>query len=157
MERESTGGAPRVPGCEHDVAAVLKAEGLRPTKARCQLLAYLRSTDRHPSVEEITSTLRSEGAEIGVATVYQNLNKLVDAGLVRRFSGPDGRSRFDGDLAAHSHAVCESCGRVVDLELDTGTRRVIDRVSTTDTPLSQWLVTGTSVEVRGLCPGCRRH
>lgn len=144
--------------CDDDeVVALLRAHGLRPTKARCQLLGHLRSTDLHPSAEEIASRLRAEGSEIGVATVYQNLNRLVESGLVVRLSGADGRSRFDADMATHDHAVCESCGRIVDVALDEDARHVIDRASASEPHLDAWVLTRTTVEMRGVCPECRAH
>ncbi|MBE0417221.1 MAG: transcriptional repressor [Coriobacteriia bacterium] len=156
MARAATGI--RHAECERDdVTVLLRSRGLRPTKARCRLLAHLLSTKLHPSAEEITGSLRGEGMEVGVATVYQNLNRLVDAGLVRRLSGSDGRSRFDADISAHDHAVCESCGRITDLELEPGVKRALDRATAGEKDLGQWLLTRTSVEVRGLCPECRAH
>lgn len=153
----ASGAGDFVGACDQDVISALRAHGLRPTTARCLLLAHLRSTDLHPSAEEITSALREDGTEIGVATVYQNLNRLVDAGLVLRHSGTDGRSRFDADVAPHDHAVCDSCGRIVDIDVDPRAKRAIDRASIEEPQVSEWLVTRTSVELRGLCPACRRH
>lgn len=140
-----------------DVTALLRARGLRPTKARCCLLEHLLSTKQHPSAEEITASLRGEGIEVGVATVYQNLNRLVEAGLVRRLSGNDGRSRFDADMSSHDHAVCESCGRIADLDLEPGVKRALDRATAGERDLDAWLLTRTSVEVYGVCPRCRVH
>ncbi|MDY0087352.1 MAG: Fur family transcriptional regulator [Coriobacteriia bacterium] len=157
MEPASANAARMIDGCDHDVAALLRAQSLRPTKARCQLLSYLRSTDQHPNAEEITASLRSKGSDIGVATVYQNLNLLVDAGLIMRFKGADGRSRFDADLSPHSHAVCDSCGRMVDVELNEHAKRVLHGVSANESHVAGWRLNRASVELRGLCPQCRRH
>jgi len=137
--------------------ALLHSRGLRTTKARVQLLTHLLGTTAHPSAEQITAGLREAGVEVGVATVYQNLNRLVDAGLVRRMSGSDGRSRFDADMSPHDHAVCESCGRIADVDLEPGVRRALDRATAGDRHLETWLLTRTAVEVHGLCPECRAH
>jgi len=138
-----------------DVTALLRARGLRPTKARSLLLKHLLSTKQHPSAEEITASLRGEGIDVGVATVYQNLSRLVEAGLVRRLSGQDGRSRFDADMSAHDHAVCESCGRIADLALEPGVKHALDRATAGEKDLDEWLLTRTSVEVHGVCPRCQ--
>ncbi|MDF1542811.1 MAG: Fur family transcriptional regulator [Anaerosomatales bacterium] len=140
-----------------DITVLLRAHGLRPTNARVQLLAHLFGTTAHPSAEQITASLREVGVGVGVATVYQNLNRLVDAGLVRRMSGSDGRSRFDADMSAHDHAVCDSCGRIADVDLEPGVRRALDRATAGDRHLDTWLLTRTAVEVHGLCPECRAH
>lgn len=155
MARESKGTASRSPIHHEDVAELLRSRGLRPTRARRQLLTYLASTDRHPSAEEITGELRAEGVEIGVATVYQNLSRLVDAGLALRLCGADGRARYDADTSAHDHAACDTCGRIIDLELDPGVRSALRRIPAISNESGEWLVTRTSVELRGVCPECR--
>lgn len=157
MEPSSRDFAATMGGCDRDTAALLRAQGLRPTKARCQLLAHLRSTRRHPSAEEISASLRSQGSDIGVATVYQNLNRLVDAGLIVRFKGTDGRSRFDADSSPHSHAVCEVCGRMADVEFDERIKRTLRGVSASESHMVGWQFNRASVELRGVCPQCRQH
>ncbi|MDZ4179179.1 MAG: transcriptional repressor, partial [Coriobacteriia bacterium] len=89
--------------------------------------------------------------------VYQNLNKLADAGLVQRLAGPDGRTRFDADLSDHDHIVCDSCGKVRDFDLAPASRRALQRAATGDPGIGSWSVFRTAIELHGLCPECRAH
>ncbi|HET6498565.1 MAG TPA: Fur family transcriptional regulator [Coriobacteriia bacterium] len=141
---------------EQGIARELRARGLRPTRARCHVLAHLRSSECHPCAEEITLALRDEGHEVGAATVYQNLNRLVESGLVSRVTGVDGRLRFDAELAPHDHAVCQSCGRIADVAIESRVKRVVDRVTIDGPHVSGWLIKGAHVQVSGVCPECRR-
>ncbi|MDP2401945.1 MAG: Fur family transcriptional regulator [Actinomycetota bacterium] len=139
------------------ISEALMRVGLRPTRARCGILAHLLGSDVHPNAEEITAGLRSDGIAVGVATVYQNLNKLADAGLVHRLAGPDGRTRFDADLSDHDHIVCDSCVKVRDFDLAPASRHALHRAAAGDAATGSWLISRTTIELHGLCPECRAH
>lgn len=155
MTRTTTREAGFAECAQVDIDDLLRSHGLRPTKARRLLLAHLKSTTRHPSAEEITDQLRRDGVGIGVATVYQNLSRLVDAGLLIRLSGSNGCSRYDADVSSHDHAVCERCGRVADFDPGPRVRNALEEVSPCETGLGEWSLTRTSVEMLGICPECR--
>jgi Fur family peroxide stress response transcriptional regulator len=57
------------------------------------------------------------------ATVYNTLDALASAGLsgVLRLSGPGAgnAARFDPNVGAHHHAVCDRCGSVRDIAAGT--------------------------------------
>jgi Fur family peroxide stress response transcriptional regulator len=135
-------------------ALALRAGGLRATGARRTLLAYLARRRQHLTAGEIADGLRRAGARVGVATVYQNLQTLSDRGLLRRFAGPDGLMRYDLNLSAHHHLVCERCGRIADVGL--AGRAPIRPVSVGGGSLRGWRVRQHQVEFLGLCPDCQR-
>ena len=89
----------------------LREHGVRPTEARRLVLALLDEKNYHPSTEGIIKALRDKGFNVGVATLYQNLNKLVEEGLLVRIKGPDDLMRFDANLDPHHHLVCIKCGK----------------------------------------------
>jgi len=136
---------------------ILNRHGLRPTRARLLLLSLLLENEGHPSAEEIIETLRLRGNPISIATLYQNLNHLVEAGLLKRVKGLDSLVRYDANLVPHSHLVCEGCGRMIDIRAHTPP-------ATGDKPLAYhsggelpgWDVRTVRVEYRGTCPSCRK-
>ena len=140
-----------------DVAALLARRGLRATAPRRAILAYLLRRGEHLAPTEIFEDLRRAGRPVSIATLYQNLAALVAGGLLRRFAGPDGAARYDVNLAAHHHLVCERCGRIVDVEVpaDAGVRPVASR-RRGRSPVAGWQVRAMQVEFRGTCPECRR-
>jgi Fur family peroxide stress response transcriptional regulator len=138
------------------VARDLRAHGLRPTIPRQTILSALRRTTAHPTVDALRSMLRADGHSVGIATVYQNLDRLVDTGLVLRFLDADGLMRFDADTSAHDHLVCVVCGRIDDVHADP---KLHDRASRAVAGLAKahpdWKVERVHVELLGRCPACR--
>lgn len=134
----------------------LRAQGLRPTKARCLLLNLLGESQNHSSTEEMLEALRRRGHRASAATLHQNLNRLIQEGLLAHFTGPDGLSRFDANLAPHHHLVCVRCGRIVDVEVDRSLLKQLAPVGLHDGPaLPEWQIKGAQVEFRGICTACQ--
>jgi Fur family peroxide stress response transcriptional regulator len=134
----------------------LRALGLRPTKARRLILDVLCESSNHLSTEEILDDLRRRGHHASPATLYQNLNRLVQEGLLVRFTGLDGLSRYDANLEPHHHLVCTRCGRIVDVGSDkTQLRRLVPLDLHNARPLPKWRISGALIEFRGVCPICR--
>ena len=86
----------------------------RMTPQRQLILNYLKGVKTHPSAEMIFSAVREDMSNITLATVYRNLNLLVDNGEVLKLT-VNGEARFDCDVSAHQHCYCECCGKVIDL------------------------------------------
>jgi Fe2+ or Zn2+ uptake regulation protein len=98
------------------IAEELRGAGLRVTAARVALLETVRGGD-HLGVEAITSGVRDRIGHVSVQAVYDALNALTAAGLVRRI----GPARFEGRLGDnHHHVVCRSCGVVADVDCAVG-------------------------------------
>jgi len=91
----------------------------RRSRQRDEMLAWLRSTDSHPTASQILEALAPRSPGISLATVYRNLELLVDAGQVREVACERGPHRYDGNAEPHHHFSCDACGRIVDLGLPT--------------------------------------
>ena len=55
--------------------------------------------------------------QIAQATVYNNLNKLAEAGLIRKISIEGMPDRYDA-VYKHDHLVCNRCGKLMDVSFD---------------------------------------
>jgi Fe2+ or Zn2+ uptake regulation protein len=93
----------------------LRERGLRVTEPRVAVLAYLASTDQHPTAEEVASAVNADGPVLSRASVYNVLHSLTRAGLVAGMNVKDGPARYDAHVAPHHHLVCRACGRVEDV------------------------------------------
>ena len=134
----------------------LREHGLRPTEARRLVLALLDEKNNHPSSEGIINALRDKGYPISVATLYQNLNNLVEAGLLIRIKGPDGLMRFDANLTHHHHLICEKCRKMVDVTIHR--EKLLSEYPLdfqTNNPLSNWRINHIKIEFNGICPDCQ--
>lgn len=95
------------------------------TRQKEKLLSYLISNkDEHTNVAGISAYLAAEGTPVGTATIYRQLDRLVDQGLVRRYS-IDGKTGacyqyVDSDAGCHQHfhLKCKNCGRLIHTDCD---------------------------------------
>lgn len=95
------------------------------TRQKEKLLSYLISNkDEHTNVAGISAFLAAEGTPVGTATIYRQLDRLVDQGLVRRYA-IDGKTGacyqyvdIDAGCHQHFHLKCKNCGRLIHTDCD---------------------------------------
>jgi len=134
----------------------LQVAGLRRTRVRMQILALLAERHDHPTAEQLAETLRDRGELFGVATLYQNLNRLYENGVIGRIKGTDGLMHFDANTALHHHLICRCCGRIVDAEIGPLPAAMgLPHCPHTGEPLHDWSLQDMQVELKGVCPDCR--
>ena len=107
----------------------LKSSGLKATLPRIKILeAFQRAATRHMTAEDVYKSLLTEGADVGLATVYRVLMQFEQAGLLKRSHFESGKSVFElNEGQHHDHLVCLTCGRVeefFDAEIETRQRAV---------------------------------
>lgn len=92
----------------------LKSSGLKATLPRIKILeVFQRTAQRHMTAEDVFKALLTEGADIGLATVYRVLMQFEQAGLLTRNHFESGKSVFElNEGQHHDHLVCMTCGRV---------------------------------------------
>lgn len=90
-------------------------ENLRKSKQRDVILEIVQNNNVHPTAEWIYGEAKKFIPTIGIATVYRNLNKLVELGEIQKISIPGESDRYDSVMAEHFHIRCSSCGELKDL------------------------------------------
>ena len=91
----------------------LESNGLRKTPERFAVLKHIVSFSKHFTAEQLYDLLEANSYHVSRATVYNTLELLTRAQLVRRHA-------FDGVLvqyekvgvSRHCHLVCRHCGKV---------------------------------------------
>jgi len=101
------------------VAATCEARlsecGIRPTGQRVRIASLLLCAPQHLSAEQILATLRSAGARVSKATVYNTLNLFAARGIIRQLSVDGSRAWFDSNVAAHYHFHDTDSGALIDV------------------------------------------
>jgi len=87
------------------------------TVKRTAVLQVLRDSEGHLQPDEIYRRAKELYPGMVLATVYNNLHALCEAGLIRRIRTADGADYYDKTPTPHEHAVCSECGMMLDLEL----------------------------------------
>jgi Fur family transcriptional regulator, ferric uptake regulator len=92
----------------------LKSSGLKATLPRIKILeVFQRTARRHMTAEDVYKALLTEGADIGLATVYRVLMQFEQAHLLTRSNFESGKAVFElNEGEHHDHLVCMTCGRV---------------------------------------------
>ena len=120
------------------------------SKQRDLIMETLMCFRTHPTAEELYNTIRTAtDGTVSLATVYRNLNQLVDAGMVCRISVPGEADRFDPVNDGHLHMVCEECGTMTDIPADA-----IPDICRAASDATGCTVTGCALMFKGLCPRC---
>ena len=96
--------------------AAFNAVGLRMSHQRLITYRELAGRCDHPDVESIYQAVKPRIPKISLFTVYRTLNVFESVGLARRVATWKGHARYDANAAAHAHFLCETCGRITDVE-----------------------------------------
>ncbi len=139
---------------------MLKEKKLKVTQQRLLVLELMAAhPGEHLTAEDIYELARERCPEIGLATVYRNLQVLVDLQLLDKLSLDDGFTRYElsqlpGEEQEkhhrHHHAICSGCGAVFSFEedlLDTLEQSLCERLG--------FVVTDHEVKLYGYCRSCR--
>ena len=92
---------------------------LKKSKQRDLIKDFLMGRNDHPTADVVYMNVRQQNPSISLGTVYRNLTLLADIGEIQRLRLGDGVDHFDADISQHYHFICNDCGRVIDLEMDS--------------------------------------
>ncbi|MGH2453803.1 MAG: Fur family transcriptional regulator [bacterium] len=134
-----------------DLEKRFDAAGLRITPQRALLFRLIEEAQaEHPSAESLHRRAAREMPSISLRTVYAILEELREVRAVRPLDLGTGAARFCTTGAPHSHLVCEGCGRVRDVFLETGP------VPLPAQQRAGFVVKEQTIVFRGLCADCLR-
>ena len=119
------------------------------TKQRELILSILRQSDRHMTADEIFFLAKLKMPSIAMATVYNNLNALDEAGVIQRLHIDGVADCFDKITDPHDHLLCVRCGKITDIRLPALSG---DLERALGTEIEDYELT-----VHYVCPDCRRN
>ena len=85
------------------------------TSQRQEILDYLSQSKDHPTAEEIYDAVKHKLTRISKATIYNNLNFLVEHSMIKMVN-IKGVSRFEMKIKPHHHLICRKCSIIEDFE-----------------------------------------
>ncbi len=95
---------------------LLIQHNVKPTPQRVVITQFLMESDAHPTADEIMEGVKARlPVCMSRATVYNTLNTLVQAGVIKEVSFEAGRTRYDANLIEHHHFVDLKTGRILDI------------------------------------------
>jgi Fe2+ or Zn2+ uptake regulation protein len=136
---------------ETALRGALEANGQRFTEQRAAVYRHLHASAEHPTADEVFTAVRSQIADISLATVYKALETLVSCGLARKLPFGDESARYDARMDDHFHARCLGCGTV----RDVGGGPLSGALPSIE-PVDGFRIEGYRLEVVGHCAACAR-
>jgi Fe2+ or Zn2+ uptake regulation protein len=136
--------------------ACVRASGLKLTPQRLAIARELAADPTHPTAQELFERLHGALPTMSFATVYNTLDALAAAGLCAALSLSPGAARFDPNMAAHHHAVCDRCGLVRDVPCAPSAERSAELMPGTLVFAPGFEVRAMERIYRGLCAACAK-
>jgi Fur family iron response transcriptional regulator len=104
-------------GCPwHDVKAMLRGVGLRPTRQRMALGWLLFGKgDRHLTAEMLYEEATKAKVPVSLATVYNTLHQFTEVGLLRQVAIDGSKTYFDTNASDHHHFFLEGQNELLDI------------------------------------------
>jgi Fe2+ or Zn2+ uptake regulation protein len=141
-----------VPTAE-DFQQMLRGVGLRVTRPR---IGVLTAVHQHPhaDTDSIIRAVRGDLPDVSHQAVYDSLNTLTTAGLVRRIQPSGSVARYESRVGDnHHHVVCRSCGVIADVDCAVGDAPCLTP-SDDNEFLEGFVLDEAEVIYWGLCPDC---
>ena len=129
----------------------LHTKGAQLTEQRAAVYDYLSGVAHHPTAEEVFLAVKAKVPRISLATVYKNLEALVQCGAVSKLTYGDASARYDIRTDHHYHTRCLKCGKIWDLDAKEGAE-LLKRIK----PQAGFEVEDYRLELLGRCRECRR-
>lgn len=133
---------------------ILKQGGYKITNQRKVVLETLYTHRKaHLTVDEVYQYVRETNPEIGLATVYRNIQILNRLGIIEKISFDDKDIRYEifyEDIPIHHyHLICRQCGGVDEIELD-----FLDRYREVLTSEKGFEALDAQIKIYGICKNC---
>ena len=130
---------------------MLRGASLRVTRPRVAVLAAVHDNP-HADTYSIIGRVRDDLGGVSQQAVYDVLQALTDAGLVRRIQPQGSVARYESRVGDnHHHVICRSCGVVADVDCAAGAAPCL-------TPSDDlgFAIDEAEVVYWGLCPQCSK-
>lgn len=113
-----------------------------------EIYHIITGSRKHLTAEQIYGEMKRKYPKIVLATVYNNVNRLWNAGLIHKVSVENMPDRYDRAVK-HDHLVCQRCGKLADISFD-------DLTASLRRQLGEDFLS-YDLKVFYLCPDCREQ
>lgn len=136
----------------YEVMAKLKEKGYRITPQRRVIVEKIVQTAGLLTVAEIWKLVQDEYSDVGLDTIYRNINVLAEIGVLTPITGIGNDStRYELAYANHHHhVVCIKCGQAVCIDYCPINQEFVDMLRVRGYELIRH-----NVELLGVCSECK--
>lgn len=132
---------------------MIREMGIKVTQQRLAILRALTVGRAHVTAQEVYEAIQNDHPEMGFATVYRFLRRLVERRFVTevRLGGLPARYELT-TRRHHDHLTCDLCGKIVEFE-----NAQIEKLQEEVAKSYGFSLTHHVLELYGSCSNCRRQ
>ncbi len=93
------------------------------TKYRKRIYEIINTSCSHLNAYDVYEIIKKEMPDVVLATIYNNLNALVDEHMINKISIPGKIDHYD-KLVKHDHLICSRCGKLIDFKFEDLTKNL---------------------------------
>lgn len=131
-----------------DYTTILRQYNLKATPQR---LAIIQSIDTygHINIDNLYEEVKNKFNSISLATIYKNINAMIENMLLLEVKIPHKKSVYEIVKEEHSHLICDKCGDVLDIDVDTNS--IVDNISNK----YDFTINQSDLVLSGICKNCK--
>ncbi len=127
---------------------ILRQHNLKATPQRLEITNALY-TKGHINIENLYDMMLKKFSSISLATIYKNINLMLEASFIQEVKIPNKKSVYELTKETHSHIVCDTCGDIMDIDLD------LDTVVSNAAQTSHYKIKKSDLVLLGTCKNCQ--
>ncbi len=138
----------------NDIVSKIKKMGYSLTPQRLEIIKIVAESKSHPSATDVYGKLKESYPMISLNTVYKNLSMLSSIHEVKEIRTLQNSVHYDGDISAHGHAICEKCGKIIDVKIGEFDFAGFFETKIKEKLTENYYINSYGLEFYGLCGSC---
>lgn len=132
---------------QKDFTITLREHNLKATPQRLAIMDSI-FLNGHINIDKLYEEVKYKFSSISLATIYKNINAMTKNLLVAEVKLPNEKSVFEIIKEKHSHLLCNSCGEVTDIDVDTN--KIVHEISSQ----YHFSIKQSDLVLSGTCKNC---
>jgi len=129
---------------------LLRKAGLKATIQRLSILEIIRGAG-HSTVDDIYAIVRKKHASISLATVYKNIEILLEKRVLAEVPLAGRKSKYEIKKIDHIHLICQVCGSVEDETMEAMPQTQLEHIA----KKGDFALSKSQINLYGICRNCR--
>ena len=100
-----------------DFKEILHSNNLKATPQRLMILNEIYKYG-HIDFDSLTNNIRSILKSVSVATIYRNINEMLEKSIIKEIKIPNQKHRYEITKQEHMHLYCTKCNHLIDTFID---------------------------------------
>jgi Fur family peroxide stress response transcriptional regulator len=131
-----------------DFTNILREHHLKATPQRLAILESI-CMYRHINIDKLYDEVKQKFNSISLATIYKNINAMTKNMLLQEIKLPNEKSVYEMIKEEHSHLMCNSCGEVIDIQVET------ENITKDIEKKYEFRISQSDVVLSGTCKKCQ--